>query len=214
MRLFAFLVGIQKAHVSFAAAPEHIVLCAKLDACVNGVLDLYDGTCHYVEVGIGGGTVHVACISEHIGGGPQELDARSVHLLFQIIGDGCQVLFVFLYAFAFADEVYIVEAEVGNAEFLHDFESCIGLVLGTFQCRFSLIPGEGLGTTAELVAAFGTEGVPPCHGKAQPVLHRTAHDHLFCVIIVEGHGVLAVLAFKGNLADLGEIFFHSQNYMV
>ena len=41
--LFAFHVGIQQRHISFATTPEHIVFAAQLNGGVNGILNLGSG---------------------------------------------------------------------------------------------------------------------------------------------------------------------------
>ena len=208
MLFLAFLVGVEEAHVPFASAPEDVVLGAEFDAGVDGVLDLHDGACDDVEVGVGGSAVHVAFVAEDVGCGPQQPDACLLHLLLEVVGDLVEVGLVFLDAVAFADEVDIVEAEVGDAQLLHEFESGVGFVLGYLEDVGAFIPREGLGDASELVVAFSAEGVPPCHGESQPVFHGFAHDHFFGVIVMEGHRVLGILAFELDLANSGEILFH------
>ena len=96
MFLFALLVGIEQAHVAFAASPEHIVLSAKCNCSVDSVLYLHGGTCHNVEIGVGGCSVHVACMAEYIGGAPEILYACLSHLFFKIGYYGFHVCLIFL----------------------------------------------------------------------------------------------------------------------
>ena len=171
---FALLVGVEDAHVAFAASPEHIVGTAQLYCGVDGVLNLYGGAGHYVEVGIGGGSVHVAGVAEYVGGAPEILDACLGHLLLEVGHDFLHVGLVFLDGGGLAHKVYVVEAEILYAEFLHDFEACVGFVLRCLHGIGGGVPGELLCAAAELVAAFGAQCVPPCHGKLEPVFHFLA----------------------------------------
>ncbi|OAV73582.1 hypothetical protein Barb6_00076 [Bacteroidales bacterium Barb6] len=68
MVFFALHVGIQKRHIAFATSPEHVVLTAKGNTGVDGVLYLRGGTGDNGEVGVCGGTVHVTLVAEYVGG--------------------------------------------------------------------------------------------------------------------------------------------------
>ncbi len=83
-----------------------------------------------------------------------------------------------------------MEAEVWDAELLHDFETSVSLILCDFNGISTFVPWELLSTTTELVATFCTECVPPCHSEAKPILHWLAHDHLLGVIVMECHWIL------------------------
>ena len=67
MLFLALLIGVQEAHVTFATAPEYIVLSTQLDAGIDSVLNLHDSAGHYVEVRVGRSTVHVALVAEYVG---------------------------------------------------------------------------------------------------------------------------------------------------
>ena len=67
----ALHLGVEQAHVALAASPEHIVGAAQLYRCVDGVLYLHCCTGHNVKVGVGGSTVHIALVAEHIGRSPE-----------------------------------------------------------------------------------------------------------------------------------------------
>ena len=108
-----------------------------------------------------------------------------------------------------------MEAEIRNTQLLHDLEACVSLLLGNSYGIGAVVPREGLGAATELVAAFCAESVPPSHCETQPILHGLAHDHFVLVIVVEGHRVLAVLAFKLNLSNVRKILFsHSFKNLV
>ena len=97
MLLLPLLVGVEQAHITLATAPEHIVLSSELDAGVDGVLDLDNGACYYVEVRVGGCAVHVALVAEYVGGRPEKLDSGLLHLHLEVIGDSCKISLVLLY---------------------------------------------------------------------------------------------------------------------
>ena len=158
--LLTLHVGVEQRHVAFAAAPEDVGGAAQLDGGVDGVLDLHDGAGHNVEVGVGGGAVHVALVAEHVGGAPQQLDARLGLLLLEIGHDFLQVLLVGLHVGRFGHEVHVVEAVVFDAELLHDFEAGVSLVFGGLQGIGGGVPGEGLRAGAELVGALGAGVLP------------------------------------------------------
>ena len=110
--------------------------------------------------------------------------------------------FVFFDAVSFFDKVYIVEAVEFDAHFLHDFKAGIHFVFGTFQGGGSFVPGEFLRSAAELVASFGTEGVPPSHREAQPIFHFFAVDDFLGVVVTESHRVFTLFSFKFDFSYL------------
>ena len=59
MFFFTLLIGVEQAHIAFAAAPEYIIRTAESDSCVDSVLDLHACAGYNVEVGVGGCAVHV-----------------------------------------------------------------------------------------------------------------------------------------------------------
>ncbi len=205
--LLALLVGVQQAHVAFAAAPEHVVLAPKGDGGVYRSLNLYGCARQNVEVGVSGCAVHVAGVAEHVGRAPKVLDAGGGHLLLKIRHDGVHAGLVLLDGRTFVYKVHVVEAEILDAELLHDFETGVGLGLGTFHGVGRCVPRERLRAAAELVGAFGAKGVPPRHREAEPVLHLLAQYHAFRVVVAVGHRVVARRAFILDLAYLRKIFF-------
>ena len=190
MFFFTLLVSVEQAHVTFAAAPEYIVLCTKFDTGIDSILNLYDSASHNIEVGVSRSTVHITLVAEYVGSRPKQLDACFLHLLFQISYDSFQVSFVFFYRVAFRNKVYIVEAEVREAKFSHDFEASVSFLLSDGKSVGTFAPRESLSTATELVGTVGTECMPPAHGEAQPFFHRLAHDYFFSVIIVKCQWIL------------------------
>ena len=131
--LLALHIGIQQTHISLASTPEDIAGAAQLNGGIDGVLDLHNGTCHDVEVRVRTGTVHVTLVAKNIGGPPEQLDAGLCLFLLQVGHDLLEVVLVFLDARNLGHEIYVVEAIVLNAQLLHEFKACIGLVLGSLQ---------------------------------------------------------------------------------
>ena len=208
MLLLTLLVGVEQAHVAFTSAPEHVVLSAELDGGVDGVLDLHNGTGHNVEVGIGRGTVHIALVAEDVGCAPEVLDVGVLlHLLQSVVGDSLHASLILLNGSTLLNEVYIMEAEVLDAQLVHDLEAGVHLVLGTLHSVIGLVPLVAAGLTAKGVTAGLSQGVPPCHGELEPVLHLLTHHHALGLVVVECHHVLTVFSLEGNLACKGEILF-------
>ena len=205
--LLALHVGVQQRHVALTAAPEDVAVAAQLDGGVNGVLDLQHGAGGGVEVGVGRGAVHVAGVAEDVGRAPQQAETRFGLFLLDVGDDFLQVLLVLLGGCRFVNQVDVVETEVLDAHLLHEFEAGIDLVAGTLHGRCTLVPGELLGAAAELVAAFGAEGVPPRHRETEPILHLAAAYDALGVIVMECERILRILALEGDFPYGGEILF-------
>ena len=205
--LFALHVGVEQRHVAFAAAPEDVVLAAQFDRGVDGVLDLQHGAGRGVEVGVGRCAVHVAGVAEDIGRAPQQFDAGFGLFLLGVGYDLPEVLFVLFGRRGFVHEVYVVETIVLDADLPHEFETRVHLGFRALDRTCGLVPREGFGAAAELVAAFGAEGVPPRHRETEPILHLAAFHDFFGVIVTESHRVLRLRAFEFDLSHGGEILF-------
>ena len=207
--LLALLVGIEQTHIAFASTPENVVLSTEFNGGIDGVLDLHDSTGNNVEVGIGRGSVHVTLVAEDIGCSPEILDVGILlHLLQRIVGDSFHASFVFSDGSPLFNEVNIVEAEVLDAQLVHDFEACIHLVLGALNGIVGLVPFVAAGLSAKGVTRSLSQRVPPCHSELQPVFHLLAHYHALRLIVVERHYILTVLSFERNLTGKRKIFFH------
>ena len=142
MLLLTLHVGVEEAHVALAAAPEDVALAAELDGGVHGVLDLDHGAGCDVEIRVGGGAVHVALVTEDVGGAPKELDAGLGLLLLEVSDDLLEIGLILLDGGGLVDEVYIVEAIVSDTELLHDLETGVDFLLGLCNGIRSFVPGE------------------------------------------------------------------------
>ena len=154
--LLATLIGVEQTHVALAATPKDIVLATQLDGGINGILDLHRCACYHVKVGVGGCTIHVALVSEHVGRAPQQLDACLLLLLLGIGHNFLEFGFVLLDAVALAHEVHIMEAVVADPNLLHELEACIQFVLGCLHGVGGGVPGKVLGSATKLVGPLST----------------------------------------------------------
>jgi len=100
-----------------------------------------------------------------------------------------------------------VETIVLDADLPHEFETRVHLGFRALDRACGLVPREGFGAAAELVAAFGAEGVPPRHRETEPILHLAAFHDFFGVVVTESHRVLRLQAFEFDLSHGGEILF-------
>ena len=107
-----------------------------------------------------------------------------------------------------------METIIFDSHFLHEFKAGIHLILGSLHLIGITVPREFLCSAAKLVTALGTQRMPPCHSKLQPVFHLLAVNYLFSIIITERHRVLTFLTFKFNLSYTGKILFCSHNSLL
>ena len=190
MSLFALHIGVEQGHIALAATPEHIVLSAELNGSVYRVLYLQHSACGCGEIWVGGGSVHIASVTKYVRSAPKQLDAAFL-LLLLCVGDNClEVAFVLLDAAAFFDEVNVVEAVVFDSKLLHQFETRIHLVLCSVEGGFAFLPRHYPGASAELVATFGAERMPPRQRELEPILHLASANHSFRLVVMESHRVL------------------------
>ncbi len=110
----------------------------------------------------------------------------------KVVDDLVEVLRVLGKAVAFRAHVGVVEAIVGRAEQLEEFEGDIGLQLRCLHRVFE--PGTQEGLAAEGVATRPGEGVPVGDRKAQVVFHALAHDNFVGLVVAEGQRIGAVRA--------------------
>ena len=196
MLLFALHIGIQQRHISLAAAPEDVILAAQLDRGVDSVLDLQHGAGRRIEVGIGRRTVHVAGMPENIGRAPKQLDSGFGLLPLGIGDDLLEIRLIFPGSRGFVHQIDIVEAVILDTYFLHELETGVHLGFGPLEGIRRLVPRKRFRAAAELVAAFGTERMPPCHRELEPVLHLLAlHDPLG-IVVAECHRIPRLLALE------------------
>ena len=196
------LVGVQQAHITFTTAPEYIVGTTKFDSSINSVLDLNDSTSYNIEIRIGRSTISITLVAKYVSCTPKQLDVGELfHLLLSIVGNFLHTTLVLLDGLTFFNEVNIMEAEIFDTQFIHDFETSIHLILGALYGAFSLIPFIRTSLSTELVCTCSSECVPPCHGKLQPIFHLFAHHFALRLIIVERHYILAFFSFERNFSS-------------
>ena len=145
-------------------------------------------------------------MAEHIGCAPKKLDVSAAHLFQSIVGYGFHISLVLVYIICRLDKVHIMEAEILNTELLHYLESGIHLVLCTLHGIVCLVPFIRACAATKLVARCIAKCMPPSHCVLQPIL-LLSHYHLFGLIVVECHYVLAFWSFERNLSNLWKILF-------
>ena len=118
---FAFHVGVEQAHVAFAAAPEDVVFAVEVLGDVEHLFDRVGAVRKHIGVGAGAGTLIEAWMAEQIRGAPQQFDAGGILQLFEFFGNLPTGFYCFLgHAGAFWGDVAVMEAVVGNAQLLHE----------------------------------------------------------------------------------------------
>ncbi len=201
-----FHVGVEQAHVAFAAAPEDVVLAVELDGGVEGILHLGAGAGDDVEVGIGGRAVHVAGMAEEVGRAPEQLDAGSIHLFPGIVGDGGQAALRLRQGAGLVDQIEIVKAEIGDADLGDELKGGVHLVFGALNGIRGAVPWELHGADAEGIAARIAEGMPVGDGEPEVLIHRLAAHHAVLVVILKGQRIVALRPLVGDAADAFEVF--------
>ena len=63
-----------------------------------------------------------------------------------------------------------METIIFDSHFLHEFKAGIHLILGSLHLIGITVLREFLCSAAKLITALGTQRMPPCHSKLQPVL--------------------------------------------
>ena len=208
---FTFLICVQKRHIAFTTTPEYIVLTTQFDSCVDCILDLNSSTSYYVKIRISSSTVHITCMTKYIGSTPQQFDACFSLFLFCISYNFFQIGLIFFNACTFRNQIHIVETVIFDTDFLHEFETCIHFIFCSLNSVCVTVPRELFCSATELVTAFSTQCMPPCHREFQPVFHLLSIDYFLCIIIAECHRIFAILTFKLNLFNSRKKLFCCHN---
>ena len=153
-------------------------------------------------------------MTKYVGSTPQQFDACFSLFLFCISYDFFQISFVFFDACTFRNQVYIVETVVLDTHFLHEFETCIHFIFCSLYSVSITIPRELFCSATELVTAFSTQSMPPCHRKSQPIFHLLTVDYLFSIVVTECHRILTIFTFELNLFNSREKFFCCHNSFI
>jgi len=91
LRELALQVGVEQRLVTLAAAPQHVVLTAKLVRQLQHVPHLRRGVGEDLGVGVGGRAGHVPPVREQIGRAPEQPHTARLHALGQPLADAPHV---------------------------------------------------------------------------------------------------------------------------
>src|ERR1700733_14680408 len=169
---------------------------------IDRVLHLRSCVSEHVRIGIGRSAAHIARIAEQIGGAPQELGSRLLHLLGKEIGHLGEVFAELLEAVALGNDVAIVEGEERKTKSREHLERHIGLGARAFH-RLA-VPWALEGRRAEHVGPHPGEVVPVANSRAQVLGHGLAHDHARGIVVAVSVGVIAFEPLKAYRVDVPE----------
>ena len=195
-------IGVEQGLVSFAAAPQHVILAAELVRRIDGVLHLRGGVGEHVGIGIGRRARHVTRMAEEVGGAPQELDPGRAHLVREQVGHLGEVASEFGEVRALRNDVLVVEGEEREAERRDHVEGDVGLE--PRRLHVVPLPRALEGRRAEHVGAHPGEVVPVADGGPQLLGHRLAHHHAGRIVMAEGEGIVARRPLEAHRADVAE----------
>ncbi len=152
--------------------------------------------------------MHIAGVVEAFGSTPEKFDRGiGFHLFCYVIGDLVKLCVCLRKSAVLGGKVAVVETEVINGKFIHYLKSCVNLSLCSC-CGVRLSPCLVSSAAAEHIRAVAAHCVPPGKGKFELLAHSFAGNHLVRVVVLERQRVGAVLALKGDLADVFEKFAH------
>ena len=142
---------------------------------------------------------------------PQELDAVFLHLLLDERHDGIQVGLEFAQACTLGRNVLVVEAEVFDAQLVHELKACQNAVARDLH-GITAAEGLVLGARAEHVGTLGAQCVPVGHGKFQVILHGASCDDLIGIVVAERQIVGSVRTFIFDFLNFGKEFHGSFSF--
>ena len=191
MLLLAAHLGVPQVLVTFAAAPEYVVLSTQTLGDFQRMLQLATRICIDISEWRGGSAGDEARIGEQRRGVPQQLDASGLHILFDAVHNLIEVGIGLAQGLAFRSDIAIMEAEVLSAQLGEELEGIINLGQG-FVHRVGILaqPRTVSGADTEWVDQLLIEGVPPSNAEAQPILHLLAGDNAVGVVIMEAQTFL------------------------
>ena len=123
--------GVEQRFITFAAAPQHVVLAAEFVCGIHRFLDLQGGHGKNLWVRIGGRARHEAPVTEQIGCAPQQLDTCGLLLGAQNVDHGTQMIHAVTRRSTLRSHIAVVKAVVRRAQLAEKFKRCVGLGLGS-----------------------------------------------------------------------------------
>lgn len=202
---FAFHVGVEEVVVTLAAAPEDVVLAAEFVRDFNRLLHLSGSVGKHVSVAAGRRSVHEPRVGEHVRRAPQQLDAGSFLLGFQLGGDPVQDFVRLFEARSFRSDIAIVPAVKRSAELFDEFKRDVDSLQSHVDRVGSVFPRTIHGRSTERVNSRAAERVPVADAEPQQLFHRRSAERFGSVVILVGQRVSAVRAFKFDLRNFWEV---------
>ncbi len=169
---------------------------------VEHVLHLRCGEGEDVGIGIGRSARHIAGMAEEVGGAPEQLDARSLHLGGEIVGHLRKIAAELGEVLPFGNDVTIMKGEERRAEQREHFESDVGFELGRLHRLAE--PWTVESRRAEHVDAGPGEIVPIANGGPQMLGDGLAGDFLAGFVMAEGQRIVALYALVANRRNVAE----------
>jgi len=165
-------VGVPEGLIAFASAPEHVARAVQFLGDFEGLLDLGGGESEPVGGATGGRAVDVARMAEQVGGAPEQLDARAVHLTANGVHHGVEVFVRHGQVVALGREVAVMEAKEIDPELLDALEGDLDAMLGVRERIIAAFPRALHRRRAERVEARAAHRVPIGDAEAEMLAHR------------------------------------------
>ena len=138
-----------------------------------------------MEIGIGGGAIHIPGMGEEVRSRPEQADPRFGLFVPGIIDHDLQTFLRFAYTRSLIHQVKIMKTIKGNTHFGDEFKGIIHPDLCPVQGIRHIIPGEDPCAAAERIRTAAAEAVPVSNREPEMVLHGFAADFLSGIVPFE-----------------------------
>ena len=186
LRFLSGEIGVEERLVALAPTPQDVICPPQPMRRLEHVLDLGGRIREYLGVGIGGRPRSVSRVAEEIGGAPEQPDAGSLHVAFDLVHDGLEPVARLRERAALGRDVAVMECEERYAELRHELERRVDLR----TCRLHRVgagpqPRSIEGSDTEDIRPGPVERVPQADGDAEVILHPLAEDHAVGLVDLE-----------------------------
>ena len=212
LRLLAGQVRVEQGLVALATAPQDVVRAAQPMGRLEHRLDLGRGEGEDLRIRVRGGARRVARMAEQVGGSPQELEARSLHVALDGRHGFVQVRLRLGKRPALWRDVAVVEAEERDAQLAQELERGIQPAPGReHRVEAGIEPGSVERAGAEDVRTRPAEGMPQADRDPEVIRHSLAQDQPIRLVDLERERVGRIETAEWNpLRDIRkELTFHA-----